>query len=168
MASFDYAVIGSGPAGYVSAIRAAQLGFKTALVEKDDRLGGTCLNVGCIPSKALLESSEHFAAASHKLADFGVKVKGVEFDIDVMQKRKGEVVTTLTDGIAGLMKKNKVEVLKGHGRLVGDKQFTVTDDGKTEQHEATHIVRARQRAGGTPVHEIRRRPCHQLDRRTCA
>ena len=148
MDRFDYAVIGSGPAGYVSAIRAAQLGLKVALVEKDSTLGGTCLNVGCIPSKALLESSEHFAAANHKLAEFGVNVTGVKMDVPKMIDRKAEIVKTLTDGIGMLMKKNKVTVLSGFGRLVSSGKFSVEAGGKTTEYEADHIVLA---LGSQPV-----------------
>jgi dihydrolipoamide dehydrogenase len=92
--SFDLIVIGSGPGGYVCAIRAAQLGLKTACVEKRATLGGTCLNIGCIPSKALLQSSESFEEAAHKLADHGVMIEGVKLDLAKMQARKGEVVTS--------------------------------------------------------------------------
>ncbi|MFH0883150.1 MAG: dihydrolipoyl dehydrogenase [bacterium] len=148
MDRFDYAVIGSGPAGYVSAIRAAQLGMKVVLVEKNPTLGGTCLNVGCIPSKALLESSEHFAAANHKLAEFGVNVSGVKMDVPKMIARKAEIVKTLTDGIALLMKKNKVTVLGGHGRLVLSGKFSVEANGKVTEYEAEHIVLA---LGSMPV-----------------
>src|ERR1700691_575194 len=91
-ATSDLVVIGSGPGGYVGAIRAAQLGLKTAVVEKDSTFGGTCLNVGCIPSKALLDSSEHFAAAGHELSQHGVVVKNVELDLPTMMKRKDKVV----------------------------------------------------------------------------
>jgi len=148
MERFDYAVIGSGPAGYVSAIRAAQLGLKVALVEKDSALGGTCLNVGCIPSKALLESSEAYASASHKMADFGVNVTGVEMDVPKMISRKADIVKILTDGIGMLMKKNKVTVLQGHGRLVGSGKFSVETEGKTTDYEADNIVLA---LGSVPV-----------------
>lgn len=131
MERFDYAVIGSGPAGYVSAIRAAQLGLKTVLIEKDNSLGGTCLNVGCIPSKALLESSEHFEAAEKKFADHGITVGTPKIDVSTMMDRKSTVVKTLTDGIAMLMKKNKITVLQGKGRLKGEGQVEVEGkDGK--------------------------------------
>ena len=103
---FDLIIIGSGPGGYVGAIRAAQLGLKTAVIEKDKTYGGTCLNVGCIPSKALLESSEHYQAAQHDLAAHGVKVSKVDLDLPTMQARKDKVVKTNTEGIAFLFKKN--------------------------------------------------------------
>ena len=113
---YDFAILGAGPGGYVCAIRASQLGLKVALIEKDDRLGGTCLNVGCIPSKALLESSEWFHDALHKFPAYGVKTTGVSLDLPVMMSQKESTVRTLTDGIALLMKKNKVTVVKGVGR----------------------------------------------------
>ena len=116
--SFDVIVIGAGPGGYVCAIRAAQLGMKVACVEKRATLGGTCLNVGCIPSKALLQSSEHFDEAKHKLADHGVNVGSVSLDLKRMQARKGEVVSANVKGIEFLFKKNKVTWLKGAGRVV--------------------------------------------------
>ena len=114
---FDLIVIGGGPAGYVAAIRAAQLGMKTACVEKRDTLGGTCLNVGCIPSKALLESSHHFDAAKNHFASVGIKVKPT-LDLKTMMKNKDEIVAGLTKGISGLFAKNKVKHIKGHGEVV--------------------------------------------------
>jgi dihydrolipoamide dehydrogenase len=116
--SFDVIVIGAGPGGYVCAIRAAQLGMKVACVEMRETLGGTCLNVGCIPSKALLHSSEHFEEAQHKLADHGVNVGSVSLDLKRMLARKGEVVSANVKGIEFLFKKNKVTWLKGAGRVV--------------------------------------------------
>jgi dihydrolipoamide dehydrogenase len=116
--SFDVIVIGAGPGGYVCAIRAAQLGLKVACVEKRETLGGTCLNVGCIPSKALLQSSEHFEETKHKLADHGIVVTGVSFDLARMQARKAEVVGANVKGVEFLFKKNKVTWLKGAGRIV--------------------------------------------------
>ena len=111
---YDVAVIGSGPGGYVAAIRCAQLGMKTAIIERYATLGGTCLNVGCIPSKALLESSEKFADASHHFAEHGIKTK-VELDLQTMMSRKDKVVLDLTKGIEGLFKKNKVTYVIGTG-----------------------------------------------------
>jgi dihydrolipoamide dehydrogenase len=134
--SFDVIVIGAGPGGYVCAIRAAQLGMKVACVEKRATLGGTCLNVGCIPSKALLQSSEHFHEAMHKLADHGVNVGAVSLDLKKMQARKGEVVGANVKGIEFLFKKNKVTWLKGAGRVAG--QGKVEVDGKA--YDAKHIV----------------------------
>ena len=115
--AFDLIVIGAGPGGYVAAIRAAQLGLKTACVDKRGTLGGTCLNVGCIPSKALLQSSEKYHEAQHTLASHGVRVKGVSLDLAALMARKTEVVTNLTKGIEGLFKKNKVTWLQGAATL---------------------------------------------------
>ena len=111
MQQFDYTVIGGGPGGYVSAIRAAQLGFKVAVIEKRPTLGGTCVNVGCIPSKALLDSSEKFHAASHEFADHGINVGSVKIDVKKMMESKVKVVKELTDGLDFLMKKNKTSHL---------------------------------------------------------
>ena len=104
--NFDVIFIGGGPGGYTGAIRAAQLGMKVAIVEKYKTLGGTCLNVGCIPSKALLDSSEHFEAAQHDLENHGVKVSGVVLDLNRMMERKSKIVKDLTNGVDFLMKKN--------------------------------------------------------------
>ena len=134
--SFDVIVIGAGPGGYVCAIRAAQLGLKVACVEKRATLGGTCLNVGCIPSKALLHSSENFNEATHAFADHGVMVAGVTLDLARMQARKGEVVGANVKGIEFLFRKNKVTWLKGTGRIVAGGQVDV--DGTV--HTAKHIV----------------------------
>ena len=127
--SFDVVVVGGGPGGYVCAIRAAQLGLAVACVEKRDSLGGTCLNIGCIPSKALLHDSELFAAARHDLAAHGVKVKGVSLDLDAMMKRKQMVVGDLTKGIEHLFRKNKVEYVKGEARLTAKRELTAALDG---------------------------------------
>jgi len=138
---YDVVVIGAGPGGYVAAIRAAQLGLRTACVEKGATLGGTCLNVGCIPSKALLQSSELFHEASHGLADHGIGVGGVTLDLARMMKRKEKVVGDLTKGIAGLFKKNKVAHLSGTGRIVGKREVTVHGaDGSSRTVEAGSIV----------------------------
>ncbi len=126
--SFDVIVIGAGPGGYVCAIRAAQLGLKVACVEKRATLGGTCLNVGCIPSKALLHSSEAFEEAAHKLADHGVKLEGkLSLDLARMQARKGEVVGANVKGVEFLFRKHKITWLKGEGRVVGAGQVAVGD-----------------------------------------
>jgi dihydrolipoamide dehydrogenase len=117
--NYDLIVIGAGPGGYVAAIRAAQLGLNVAVVEKEPSLGGTCLRIGCIPSKALLESSARFYAAQHELAAHGVKVGDVQLDLATLLKRKDQVVTTLTGGVAALLKKNKITRCLGHGRLDG-------------------------------------------------
>ena len=125
---FDVLVIGSGPGGYVAAIRAAQLGLKTACAESRETLGGTCLNVGCIPSKALLHASELFEEAAHgTLAKWGVKTSGVEIDLAVMHESKDTAVKGLTDGIAFLFKKNKIEWLKGLGTFEGPNTVKVGD-----------------------------------------
>lgn len=116
--SYDVIVIGGGPGGYVAAIRAAQLGLRTACVESRGALGGTCLNVGCIPSKALLQSSHHFEAAAHEFAEHGIQATGLKLDLKKMMARKNKVVEDLTGGIKFLFKKNKVDYLEGHGRIV--------------------------------------------------
>jgi dihydrolipoamide dehydrogenase len=134
--SFDVIVIGAGPGGYVCAIRAAQLGMKVACVEKRATLGGTCLNVGCIPSKALLQSSEHFEEAKHKLAEHGVVLDGVKLDLAKMQARKGEVVSANVKGVEFLFRKNKVTWLKGTGRIVAPGKVEVA--GQT--FDARNIV----------------------------
>ncbi|MCB0496212.1 MAG: dihydrolipoyl dehydrogenase [Cyclobacteriaceae bacterium] len=134
--NYDVTVIGSGPGGYVAAIRSAQLGFKTALIEKYNTLGGTCLNVGCIPSKALLDSTEHFHNAETNFKEHGINITGVKPDLAQMIKRKGEVVEQTTQGIDFLMKKNKIDVLHGVGSFVdkntikvsGGKEQTITTD----------------------------------------
>src|SRR5271155_3123454 len=115
--SYDLIVIGAGPGGYVAAIRAAQLGKNVAVVDKRTALGGTCLNVGCIPSKALLDSSELYEIASHRLARHGVSAGPVGLDLGVMMKRKDQVVKSLTDGIAFLLRKNKVTSILGSAAL---------------------------------------------------
>src|SRR5262245_3676304 len=117
--TFDLIVIGSGPGGYVAAIRAAQLGKSVALVEKRGALGGTCLNVGCIPSTALLDSSELFAQARSHFGRHGIQVGEVKLDLAALMARKNKVVKGLTDGVAYLMKKNKIAVFAGTGRLTG-------------------------------------------------
>ena len=151
MPDFDYqlVVIGSGPGGYVAAIRAAQLGLKTAIVEKDKTLGGTCLNVGCIPSKALLTSSEHFHFAKERFAAHGIVTGDIKLDLGAMMKRKGEVVGKLTSGVAYLMKKNKIEVVKGLGRLVDGHTVEVTgDDGAKKTLKTQNVLLA---SGSVPV-----------------
>jgi dihydrolipoamide dehydrogenase len=135
--SFDVIVIGAGPGGYVCAIRAAQLGMRVACVEKRETLGGTCLNVGCIPSKALLQSSEHVEEARHKLADHGVLLNGeVRFDLARMLARKEEVVAANVKGVEFLFRKNKVSWLKGEGRILSPGRIAVNG----ETYETRHIV----------------------------
>ena len=133
---FDIIVIGSGPGGYVCAIRAAQLGFKVACVEKDDTLGGTCLNVGCIPSKALLHASERYNEAQKHLSGFGIKTGKVTLDLKTMMKHKTDVVASNTQGIEFLFKKNKITWLKGTGTIPAKGEVKV---GKTS-YKAKHIV----------------------------
>ncbi len=117
---FDLVVLGGGPGGYVAAIRAAQLGLRSAVVDENRQLGGTCLRVGCIPSKALLESSHLFVEARDQMASHGIKVGQVDIDLDAMMQRKREVVDTLTGGIAMLLKRNQVAIITGRGKLAGD------------------------------------------------
>src|SRR5271154_6901725 len=151
MPDFDYqlVVIGSGPGGYVAAIRASQLGLKTAIVEKDKTLGGTCLNVGCIPSKALLASTEYLHFAKERFAAHGIIAGKIEVDLGTMMKRKVEVVGKLTGGVAYLMKKNKIEVVKGLGRLVDGNTVEVTGEGGAKRTlKAQNILLA---TGSVPV-----------------
>ncbi len=139
----DLIVIGGGPGGYTAAIRAAQLGLNTACVERESRLGGTCLRIGCIPSKALLESSQKFAETRHDLSQHGVKVGDVELDLATMLRRKEQVVETLCKGVDGLFRKHKITRYLGYGRLTGPGQVSVTsEDGKTQQLTAGHILLA--------------------------
>ena len=130
MTKYDVIVIGSGPGGYVAAIRCAQLGMKTAIVEKNPTLGGTCLNVGCIPSKALLDSSEHVSKANKEFAEHGIGVGKVTVDFGQMIKRKNDVVKANVDGIDFLMKKNNIDVLRGTGSFI-DKNTIKVSHGKT-------------------------------------
>src|SRR6187399_2749699 len=127
---YNVTVIGSGPGGYVAAIRCAQLGFKTAIIEKYDTLGGTCLNVGCIPSKAMLDSSEHFQNAKEHFKEHGIDIPAPKVNLPQMVKRKGEVVKANVDGIAFLMKKNKIDVFTGVGSFVDKNTIKITKDGK--------------------------------------
>lgn len=139
--SFDLVVIGAGPGGYVAAIRAAQLGLNVACVEKESTLGGTCLRVGCIPSKALLESSHHYHTAKNKLSDFGIMTGGVSLDLEVMMQHKDTTVSTLTKGIAGLLRKNKISHYQGLGTIVGPSKVSVTDStGKATQLAGKNIL----------------------------
>lgn len=137
--TFDVVVIGGGPGGYVCAIKAAQLGLKTACVEKRGALGGTCLNVGCIPSKALLSSSHRFEEAGHSFAAQGIKVGKLELDLAAMMDRKTKVVGDLTKGVEFLFKKNKVTYLKGAGKLLGGGKVEVTGES-TQTVSAKHII----------------------------
>jgi dihydrolipoamide dehydrogenase len=140
--SFDIVIIGGGPGGYVAAIRAAQLGMRVACVERGARLGGTCLNIGCIPSKALLQSSEKFAEATHSFAAHGVKLGGIELDLATMMARKDKVVGDLTKGIEFLFKKNKIAWIKGTGRITAPGKIAVqlVDGGGTQELDAKSII----------------------------
>ena len=130
---YDVTVIGSGPGGYVCAIRAAQLGMKTAIIERYATLGGTCLNVGCIPSKALLDSSEHYHNAHEKFAMHGIQLDNLKVDMPQMIKRKDEVVDQTCKGVEFLMKKNKIDIHHGHGAFVDAHTIRVTkEDGSHE------------------------------------
>lgn len=141
MEKFDVTVIGSGPGGYVAAIRCAQLGMKTAIIERYSTLGGTCLNVGCIPSKALLDSSEHFHNATHTFTEHGIDVKEVKVNLKQMIRRKGDVVKQNCDGIAFLMKKNKITVFTGHGSFVDKNTIEIAaEDGKKTQIESAKTI----------------------------
>lgn len=140
---FDLVVIGSGPGGYVGAIRAAQLGMKVAVVEKDKGLGGTCTNVGCIPSKALLESSELYHAASHDFSAHGIDAGSVKFDLSKMLARKAKIVQASNQGIAFLFKKNKIESYNGFGKVLKAGLVEVTDgEGKKTNLETKNILLA--------------------------
>ena len=146
-ARYDLIVIGAGPGGYVAAIRAAQLGLSVACVEKEAALGGTCLRVGCIPSKALLDSSEYFSLAQHRFVDHGIKLDGLAIDVPAMIQRKDKVVKGLTKGVAGLFKKHKVERLTGTARLTGPNTVEIDgDDSGTI--EADHVLIA---TGSSPT-----------------
>lgn len=141
MSQFDVTVIGSGPGGYVAAIRCAQLGFKTAIIEKYPTLGGTCLNVGCIPSKALLDSSEHFEKAKHEFADYGIIINEPKADLAKMIERKDGVVDQTTKGINFLMDKNKVTVFQGVGSFESATQIKITkEDGSSEIIESKYTI----------------------------
>ena len=143
---YDLAVVGAGPGGYVAAIKAAQLGLKTVCVEKRGKLGGTCLNVGCIPSKALLQNSHFFHMAQHDFAERGIDVGEVKLDLEKMMKQKSDAVSGLTGGIEMLFKKNKVDYVKGHGTLTGPKSLSVAlldeEGGGTQDIQAKNIMLA--------------------------
>lgn len=146
---FDLVVIGSGPGGYVAAIRAAQLGQKVAIIERYSTLGGTCLNVGCIPSKALLDSSEHYHNAAEKFELHGIDISSMEINMKQMIKRKNEVVLQTCDGVSFLMKKNKIEVLHGHGSFVDKNTISIKgDDDSTKEVKGEKIIIA---TGSKPI-----------------
>src|SRR5256712_6338071 len=141
MDKFDVVIIGSGPGGYVAAIRAGQLGLKTAIVEKDKELGGTCLNVGCIPSKALLTSSDHLMFAKKEAEKHGIVIGSVDVDLNKMQQRKDKVVKTMNSGVRSLMKTNKVTTFEGLGTISAAGKVSVkSSDGKTQEIETKNII----------------------------
>ncbi|MBB4428552.1 dihydrolipoamide dehydrogenase [Bradyrhizobium sp. CIR48] len=140
MATYDLVVIGTGPGGYVCAVRAAQLGMKVAVVEKNATLGGTCLNVGCMPSKALLHASEMFEEAGHSFAKMGVSVSSPKLDLPAMMNFKQQGIDGNVKGVEFLMKKNKIDVLKGTGKILGTGKVAVSADGKSQTIETKNIV----------------------------
>ncbi|HVV31602.1 MAG TPA: FAD-dependent oxidoreductase, partial [Vitreimonas sp.] len=141
MANYDLVIIGGGPGGYNCAIRAGQLGLKTAIIEKRGKLGGTCLNVGCIPSKALLHASDYYEAARKTFPSLGLNVGSVSLDMAQFMKQKDDAVDGLTKGVEFLMKKNKVDYIKGTGRIVSAGRVDVAGlDGNTQSLETRNIV----------------------------
>jgi dihydrolipoamide dehydrogenase len=148
MSDYQLVVIGGGPGGYVAAIRASQLGLKTALVEKRSALGGTCLNVGCIPSKALLASSEHYHDAKERFSAHGINFKDLQLDLTALMKRKDDVVAKNVKGLDFLMKKNKIDRLTGTGRLVNATTVEIDDNGKKTKITTDHAILA---TGSAPV-----------------
>jgi dihydrolipoamide dehydrogenase len=149
MDKFDVVIIGSGPGGYIAAIRAGQLGLKTAIVEKDKELGGTCLNVGCIPSKALLTSSDHFVFAKEEAGKHGIVIENAHVDLVKMQQRKDKVVKTLTGGVRALMKTNKVTTFEGFGTITAPGKVSIkSSNGETQEIETKNIVIA---TGSVPM-----------------
>jgi dihydrolipoamide dehydrogenase len=149
MEKFDVVIIGSGPGGYVAAIRAGQLGLETAIIEKDKELGGTCLNIGCIPSKALLTSSDHFVFAKKEAEKHGIKIDNVGLDLPKMQQRKEKVDKTLTGGVRALMKTNKVTTFEGLGTITAPGKVSVkSSSGDAQEIEAKNIIIA---TGSVPI-----------------
>jgi len=146
---YDLVIIGSGPGGYVAAVRAAQLGLKTACIEKSPRLGGVCLNVGCIPSKALLDSSEYYHLAKDHFAEHGIKTGRLSLDLSTLMQRKDKVVSDLTDSVRNLLKGNKVDIIHGRASLLGNQQVeVVTDEAKSRKILGKSILLA---TGSQPV-----------------
>src|ERR1035437_603174 len=156
MEKFDVTIIGSGPGGYVAAIRCSQLGMKTAIIERYNALGGTCLNVGCIPSKALLDSSEHYYNAIHTFAEHGIDVKELKVNLKQMIKRKDDVVKQNCDGINFLMKKNKITVFTGHGSFVNKNTIEIagSDEKKIQIESAKTIISTGSKPMSLPGIEI--------------
>ncbi len=147
---YDLLIIGAGPGGYVAAIRAAQLGQKVACIEKEAALGGTCLNVGCIPSKALLESSHKYTECTTGLKDHGIIAGDVSFDLAAMMARKDEIVKTLTSGIDYLFKKNKIERFTGNARLIKDRKIRVTGEKEMELSAGAILIATGSKAADLP------------------
>jgi dihydrolipoamide dehydrogenase len=146
---YDITVIGSGPGGYVAAIRCAQLGFKTAIIERYPVLGGTCLNVGCIPSKALLDSSEHYHTAKEKFSAHGIEISAPQVNMPQMIRRKGQVVSDNNKGVEFLMKKNKIAVHYGHGSFIDKNRIKITQkDGTATEIETQKVIIA---TGSKPI-----------------
>lgn len=140
MDHYDIAVIGSGPGGYVAAIRSAQLGYKTVIIEKYDTLGGTCTNVGCIPTKALLDSTHHYAEAHHQFSEHGIKLNKIELDFQQMYRRKAEVVSKNTGGLDFLMNKNKITRLKGTAGFVNNSTVRIVNESEIKEITAQHYI----------------------------
>ena len=170
MASYDLVVIGTGPGGYVCAVRAAQLGMKVAVVEKNATLGGTCLNVGCMPSKALLHASEMFEEAAHSFAKMGVSVSAPKLDLPSMMNFKQQGIDGNVKGVEFLMKKNKIDVISGKGKILGAGKVEVYRqrrqgaDGRDQEHRHRHRLRYRAAEG----HRDRREARRVVDRRAVA
>ena len=148
---FDLIIIGSGPGGYVAAVRAAQLGLKTACVEKESRLGGVCLNMGCIPSKALLDASEYFHLAKHRLAEYGVKTGRVSLDLATMMARKDRVVAELTENVRKLLEGNRVQVVHGTARLAGPDRVEIDGPSGRGTKQTLHANAVLLATGSEPV-----------------
>ena len=151
---YDVVIVGSGPAGYVAAIRASQLGLRTACIEKTvdtdglSQLGGTCLNVGCIPSKALLDSSHKYTEALNHFSDHGIEVLKSKLDLSKMMDRKNKIVNQLTSGVSGLFKANKVTSITGEARILSSTQVEVSFDGKSQVISTKHVIVA---TGSSPI-----------------
>src|SRR5436189_1911120 len=149
MEKFDIVIIGSGPGGYIAAIRAGQLGLKTAIIEKEKELGGTCLNIGCIPSKALLTSSDHFMFAKKEAVKHGIVIENATVDLGKMLQRKDKVVKTMNTGVRSLMKTNKVTTLEGLGTITAPGKVSIKSSaGETQEVETKNILIA---TGSVPV-----------------
>ncbi|CAI8865266.1 dihydrolipoyl dehydrogenase [Chryseobacterium sp. IT-36CA2] len=140
MDHYDIAVIGSGPGGYVAAIRSAQLGYKTVIIEKYDALGGTCTNVGCIPTKALLDSTHHYSEAQHKFDEHGIKLNTIELDFSKMYRRKADVVSKNTGGLNFLMNKNNITRLKGTATFVNNSTIKIVNESEVTEITAQHYI----------------------------